>query len=251
MAGLLFQISQPIYLCFYFTFKRHKESKNLKILSKIIKPNMHIVDIGANVGFFSHFFLNLVSQGKVYAIEPNQLLIPSLIKIKKKFQSFEIINKVLGNFQTPTLVDFYPSELINIDGRAFCNKFSSNNFYKIEGISFDLCFEGKKIDFVKIDIQGFEIEALKGMTNFLVKDVILYLEFWPEGIKEAGQEPVDLIRLLRNFDFTILLIRYGLMEIDENNWFSYFLDNDYFDDSNILCFKHQDKERIFRLLGLQ
>jgi hypothetical protein len=51
------------------------------------------------------------------------------------------------------------------------------------------------VDLVKIDVQGHEGHVLAGMTNLLryAPDITILLEFWPEGLRNAGTRPEDLL----------------------------------------------------------
>jgi FkbM family methyltransferase len=55
------------------------------------------------------------------------------------------------------------------------------------------------IHFVKMDIQGAEGEAVRGMTRTLASPALagLVLEFWPEALRRAGEDPADILRVVR------------------------------------------------------
>ena len=58
-----------------------------------------------------------------------------------------------------------------------------------------------QIDFLKIDVEGYELEVLKGATATLAKTKCLYIEFIPSQLVRAGSEPQEVLTLLnKHFD---------------------------------------------------
>jgi hypothetical protein len=67
---------------------------------------------------------------------------------------------------------------------------------------------------IKMDIQGFEMEALTGMRNILMQpDVILISELWPYGLNEAGSSAVAMFQLLKNMGFEIYTEKDGKLVV--------------------------------------
>jgi hypothetical protein len=58
---------------------------------------------------------------------------------------------------------------------------------------------------VKLDVQGWELEALRGMTRILGENpaIRLFVEFWPFGLRRAGSAPMDLIAFLHDNGFKL------------------------------------------------
>jgi FkbM family methyltransferase len=250
-ANILFFINQSLYLKCYIFFKRKKEKKILALFQKIINPSMNVVDVGANVGFFSEIFCQLARKGIVYSVEPNSSLLSFLRSISKKYSNLEIINAAFGKHVDIQNVNFYPSKLLNIDGRTYNNRFSSHKSIIVKSMRFDTFFENKKIDFVKIDVQGFEGDVLSGMGEILKQKIIIYLEFWPAAIIELGSNPEDVLLILEKNQFIIRLIKPGFPILDSKNWRKYFPDISYFSDSNLICYKQDHSSQILDALRTQ
>lgn len=58
---------------------------------------------------------------------------------------------------------------------------------------------------VKIDVQGFELEVLRGLIGALREQRVLYvlLEFWPRGMHQHGLDAHDVLQLLHGHGYTL------------------------------------------------
>lgn len=71
-----------------------------------------------------------------------------------------------------------------------------------------------KIDFIKMDIEGSEYGAIKGMRNIIKnnKKIKMLVEFHPSSILEYGKEPKQFLEMLYSMDFKLT----SLDKITEN-----------------------------------
>src|ERR1044072_2917763 len=57
----------------YHAYKRYLEARETRVLGGFVEPGSVVIDVGANIGFFTRFFAERVSEGgKVIAIEPEE-----------------------------------------------------------------------------------------------------------------------------------------------------------------------------------
>jgi FkbM family methyltransferase len=104
----------------------------------------------------------------------------------------------------------YVSENLNVDHRAYPTAGDARRTLSIRSIRLDDYFKpGDRVDLIKMDIQGFELHALRGATRVLDDnpDIRLLFEFWPYGLKQAGSSPEALLVFLRERGFSILFAR--------------------------------------------
>ena len=89
----------------------------------------------------------------------------------------------------------------------------------------DALLEGRPLDFVKIDVQGWELEVFKGMRGQLAgsRPLRIYFEFWPAGLRPAGSDPAELLAFLRQHGFRL--------HRTENHTLTPLPDDDYLEDS--------------------
>src|SRR5438034_3878934 len=93
----------------------------------------------------------------------------------------------------------FVSDKLNVDHRAYASEGDSRRAVPIDIIALDDYFKpGDRVDFIKMDIQGYELHALRGATRVLADNphVKLLLEFWPYGLKQAGTSWIELIDTL-------------------------------------------------------
>jgi FkbM family methyltransferase len=103
----------------------------------------------------------------------------------------------------------YISDKLNVDHRTYVADDESRGAIPIEMVALDDYFKpGERVDMIKLDIQGYELHALRGAKRVLLenRDIQLLLEFWPYGLKQAGAEWGDLIEMLRGFGMDLMLI---------------------------------------------
>lgn len=152
-----FKISKDISFMEGFTNDFENQYFDKDLIPKI--NNIRFVDGGAYVGdtlpniikYFPNF-------EKIYAIEPSLLHIDLAKKEFEDFENIEFINCGLGNKQENIL----EAEEKNIQHN--CNhNYQTTNINKLDNLIND------KVDFIKLDIEGAEVEALKGSKEIIKK----------------------------------------------------------------------------------
>jgi FkbM family methyltransferase len=71
----------------------------------------------------------------------------------------------------------------------------------------DDVLDGAKIDLIKMDVQGWESEVLRGMEQTLRSNPALtvYFEYWPEGLRGAGEALSSPLDILRQSGFSVFV----------------------------------------------
>ena len=180
--------------------------------SKFIKLNcfegMNILDIGANIGYYTAIFSQLVGvNGTVISIEPDEESYKYLSKSIDSFNYKNVFSFRLAASDTKQKLPLFISK----DNRGDNRLYSTNQKRKsiiVECLTIDELLKENKIenlDLIKIDVQGYEPKVLKGMRNIVKssKKLIILSEFWPKGILEAGENPKEFLTTLRKMQFQL------------------------------------------------
>lgn len=207
------------------------EPETTQAIAQFVKPGMHIAECGACCGYHA---LNLAKAtgpyGMVYCFEANPELIPILsenLQMNGYAGCTEVINK--GVWKTENQLQFPilrtalgtasfktsgPSG--SADNEVFLFRTRQKNLKKyvtVEVVSLDRYFANQKIDFLRMDIEGAEIEALKGAQNLLQrKEITIIMEWTPEN---STQEESDWVfSHLTQLEFLIYrILNSGLVRI--------------------------------------
>lgn len=158
----------------YWTGYHH--IKETLFLNKFLKKDMVFLDIGANQGEFTLFAASKLTNGKVFAFEPVTKLYQRLQKNvnDNSFNNVTLIKKGLSNENTKVpIYDSLNKENEGNEGLASTYKsdLRSEFIEEIELINFDqnILTELTRLDFIKIDIEGGELFALKGLEETIQK----------------------------------------------------------------------------------
>jgi len=161
------------------------------------------LDIGANIGFYTKILSELVGEtGKIYAFEPDKKNFSHLQKNAGNLKNVDLINKAVSD-KTGTIT-LYQSDLLNVDHKTYeTADYTSKT--EIESVAMDDIIPNKKVDFIKIDIQGFEYFAFQGMKEIFKqnKDLKIIAELYPYGLNNSGIKVDEFVSFLRNSNFYI------------------------------------------------
>jgi len=188
----------------YLLMGKNFAQDEIDLLKKILKPGMIFVDIGANIGYFSLVSAKLVGdQGQVYAFEPdpdNFNLLEKNIKVNN-YKNIIAVNKAVSDKSGKARLYLEPD---NLCGHSLVVK-NGNKFVEVEIIILDEFLKDKKIDVIKIDVEGFEPVVLEGMKNIIKNNdkISIITEFYPEAIKKAGYSPEKYKNDLKDLGFKL------------------------------------------------
>lgn len=198
------------YLQLYLLGKRLTERRELSTLQSLIVPGMVIADIGANVGFYTVEMARCVGPtGRVLAFEPDPFSF-DLLKGRLRHapaSNVEPYQLALGNETARTVL--YCSAYNRADNRLTRSHAEPHveacdaHIRRLD----DVLREGShvRIDALKIDVQGNEANVLRGARETLDAGVSwIWLEFSPEHLRAAGEEPVAFLENLGGLGMDML-----------------------------------------------
>ncbi len=243
-ARKIFYKTNLNFLKLFIRFIGYNNHKNLKSSGEIYflemvckeKPNL-CLDIGANIGNYSRYLLEN-SLTKIIAFEPMPQSFTELQKLKRIYEErLNIFRVGLGDKKTNKFL-YYDKN--NLQWANFNNEVNSINYLrnnnkkiKCKIDTLDNIFKKnnkikiKKIDLIKIDTEGFELEVLQGGQKIIKKYKPKYIQLeynWHHLFKNTNLYCFS--KILKNYDtFKILPFSKKLMKIDpskpEHNYFNY------------------------------
>jgi len=213
-----------VYKPFYFYYKRISDRDKIRLIRKTVKKGMTVLDIGANIGFYSMLLSRLVgSTGKVIAYEPEERNISILKKITRKRSNIFVHPTACG--EKTKILKLYLSKNMNIDHQTY-DSGEQRTVRNVRCVAVDEDLEKEQnVGFMKIDVQGYDYYALLGMKKTIQRsrELTLVGEFWPYALKKAGVEQVEYLRLLEELGFKVHFFHAEtdplLPEIVENKYF--------------------------------
>jgi FkbM family methyltransferase len=195
----------PIYRLLYRPFKAYTDRAERQLLKRILFAGAVVVDAGANIGIYSEFLSRCVGPtGTVHSFEPSPANFKRLRAATGKLSNVYLSQAAVGEHSGNS--ELYLSDTLNVDHRAYMAAGDSRRTVSIQMVALDDYFKsGEHVDLLKMDIQGYELHALRGANRVLEDnpDIKLLIEFWPYGLKQAGANWADLIRALQQKGMTI------------------------------------------------
>lgn len=171
-------------------------------LEALLKPDFNCLDVGSHVGSTLARFTRLAPEGRHTAVEA----IPAKAdSIRRRFDDVRVINAAVSSEAgTATLYEARNSGFSSLrrpldqDVRAE---------FPVKVVRLDDVIESK-VDFIKLDVEGAELPALRGAAEVLDRDrPIVLFECGPHGHTDAfGYSRADLFEFLHDRGFTVYSI---------------------------------------------
>jgi FkbM family methyltransferase len=182
------------------------------LLRVLLRPGMSFVDVGANWGYFSLLAAHLVgSGGRVLALEPDPRVHP-LIEANVRMNGLAQVAALrvaaaeaagvltLAGFEEDG-GNFGISRVMGAGGSH------AGPSFQVEGTTLDALLEARGIpavDLLKMDIEGAEMAALKGLSRSLETGKVrrLLVELHPRELRERGESADSVANHLRAHGYT-------------------------------------------------
>lgn len=194
--------------------KKLVEEDEMELIPYFVRQDSVSFDIGANYAYYTVRLAKLSPKGTIYAFEP----IPPTFKVCSNIvrhyglKNVVMLEKGVGaeNLTMQFEVPLQDSGFISGGQAHFAGRHSElaekkiyypwdrNRTYGCQVISIDREFPSlERLDFIKMDIEGAELYALKGMANTLkrLRPIILIeiCKFWLSGFNITAKEISDFI----------------------------------------------------------
>lgn len=182
-----------------------------EILWRLIEPGDFVLDVGANIGYTANLSSHRAgSTGKVWAFEPNPMLLSRLTKNLQylKYQNTTLFPLALSNFNGKGFLVLPEIYSIN-EGVAFIGSSNDVNTVNVELRKLDdLLPDGTFISVLKIDVEGHELSVFKGAQKALDKKLINNIIF-----EDHNKYPSEVSQLLLEKGYEIFRIEKGWLKV--------------------------------------
>jgi precorrin-6B methylase 2 len=153
-----------------------------RLLDLILREGMTFVDVGANIGLSTLYGARKVGPtGAVIALEPT----PKLFRLLQRsvyLNGMEDICKCLNIALSSA------DGVGTLEGSRYCGQFQVKTA-RLDHVLQD----ARRVDAVKIDAGGAELDVLEGMNHVLAKhrEIVLIVEYGVPHLKRIGISPVE------------------------------------------------------------
>ena len=183
-----------------------------KIFMNLIKENDILLDIGANIGYYSIIAASIIKKGKIYAFEPephNYDLLTRNIKING-YNNIIPVQKVVSNFNGKVKM-YIDNKNTGSHSLSQENVANLKNYLEVNSIKLDDYLEGinqRKVDIIKMDVQGAESQVIDGLTKTLHHNtsIKIIMEFWPKGLINMEITPIKFLQKIKTLGFKIAVL---------------------------------------------
>jgi len=201
------------------------EREELQFMCAFLRAGQTALDVGANVGYTTRFLARTIGpQGRVFALEPNPDIFALLQRNLSKFPNVEPCNLALSNaageahlflagrnYSVASLGDKYPAtHLVHMDKGELEQRairlVRGDDFLRERGIA--------HVDIMKIDVEGWELQALQGLEETVASSakLTIFCEFNPVAQECAGHDPRALLDWFFQHGFSLRFPRKGHLQ---------------------------------------
>lgn len=194
----------PDAASFLFMYKEIFEREIYKFKTSTDHP--YIIDGGANIGLSAIYFRQLYPTAQIVAFEPDPYIY-NILKInvsKHDFDNIDCINKGLWDEETDLT---FHSEGADGGTMHLTDQYHSSNVIHVKTTSL-LPYLNKKVDFLKIDIEGAEFKVLENVKEKLSLVENIFVEY--HSFINIEQNLPELLSILKESGFRLHLNAPGL-----------------------------------------
>jgi FkbM family methyltransferase len=162
-------------------------------LRELLQPGMIAVDVGGNIGYVALLMAERVGpSGRVVAIEPDPRNAHVLRLNAERTRGARIEVVEAAAWSEPGVLDLGLNDANTGDHRVGM-KAGGRETVQVQAVCLDDVLPAH-VDLILMDTQASEHVALRGARRLLRHSrPILFVEFWPEGLRETGTDPVAVL----------------------------------------------------------
>ena len=204
--------------------KKYTELNDLRLFMALAKRSSVVFDVGANTGLYSILTHKVAPGARLFSFEPS----PSNLKRLKKNLELnetitEVVDRVVGDKKS-TVPFYVPSDNSISDTSSVLEEFSLHSYngkvqWKLINIgqttldNFVKEKDIKKVDLVKIDVEGYEKAVFEGAKCLLEKErPVIQCEIFLDSSRKAFFDSI-----LKRYGYTAyMILNDGLLRTDQD-----------------------------------
>lgn len=178
-----------------------------------------IFDIGAHEGHYTKFVLETIPDADCYLFEPNREL-TSRFLIRKR-----VFNWAIADYVGVTRFFTCPTKNDELSSRYKRDVFNETGFVETEVPCitvdcFSLDHKINEVDYIKVDVEGAELDVLNGCPSMMRNKKIKYIQIEYGGTyKDAGITFIQIIQTANLFGYRVYeLVKNKFSEVTEENF---------------------------------
>ena len=197
---------------------RQHERETRQLLGRLVKPGMVALDVGAHVGYYTRLLADLTgATGRVIAFEPHPLTWAALRRNTRGRSN--VTTLPVAAAETEGRAELFDYLMMSASGSLQYDEALARQQraqmgagdvaprreagfemqrYTVRTAAIDDCLRKLgvgRVDLVKMDIEGAELAALRGMRATIAAspDLALVMEYNPGALAAFGHEPVEAL----------------------------------------------------------
>lgn len=206
----------PIQRSLYYLGVNGEEWRETEFIERIIQRSWCVIDVGANFGYYSLLAAKKVGPlGLVYAFEPSPPVYQQLIRNIElnDLQQIHAVQSALGDIQERGFIRLTSRRFQGQQG--LCVK-GATQTEQITVTTLD-CFlrtvHCPRIDLVKVDIEGYEPNFLKGARDAIHEfKPLLMFECNSRALARYDYKPKDLLLVIKSFNYEVFNLHRGTLK---------------------------------------
>lgn len=157
-----------------------------------------VLDIGANIGTHTYAYSKIINPKNIVAIEPNLECVECL---KRNVPDCHIFNIAISD---NTEEVFFNKDSKNI-GASYMSEGIGQKAYSLDSLldQIQSLISKDSISFIKMDIEGYELKALKGAFNLINKHKPnMWIEVNCGALKRANTSEEELLQYIKSLNYS-------------------------------------------------
>jgi FkbM family methyltransferase len=186
------------------------EQAEINIYRQLLARDSTVIDVGANIGFSTLLFSDICRNGFVYSFEPSvreYVLLSRNVELNER-KNVSVIRQALGSSRMDEILYTHDqnsgmNSIVHADHALASEKIhvdSLDNFVTAQAIP--------RIDLIKIDVEGYELQVLKGAARVIDQHKpLVCFESWASHQKPYDEHATGELALLTDAEYEIFQFR--------------------------------------------